>query len=368
LKSRDSRIDVLHLTTSHKAEDNRIYFCEAHTLSQNYSVVVMGLNPRKEPPLQVPMWEVPAGNLIKRLWFAFQSSISIRPKVVHIHDPEMILTGILLRLLGMKIVYDIHEDYERKFQSNKNYPKFICKAWWFFEKTASRFFQGVITADSHIARKFDFHRNVIVIGNFPPLSFVNSNPHIERLEANKTFKVCYVGTIHEHRGVGVAVDAIDKVKPDFNVELHVVGDCRYPHLFEKFKMSDRTVYHGRIPWDDLSKEMLNFHLGLALFQPVSAFTYYPGENIVKLFEYAGLGMPYLISDFDPLKKFVFENGGGLNVNPTNSTEIASRIEELILDKKRYEKLSQEGVSMVRERFNWESQEDKLLSFYNKILS
>lgn len=197
---------------------------------------------------------------------------------------------------------------------------------------------------------------------------MQSHPSRIKRDTNDTFKVCYVGTIHEHRGLIVAVDAIDSVKPEFNVELHVVGDCRYPHLIEKFEKSDRTVYHGRIPWDELSTEMVKFDLGLALFQPVPAFTYYPGENIVKLFEYAGLGIPFLISDFKPLQKFIAVNGGGINVDPTNSSAVAKKIEELILDKNHYRKLSQEGVSMVKDRYNWEAQEDKFLNFYQKIMS
>lgn len=115
-------------------------------------------------------------------------------------------------------------------------------------------------------------------------------------------------------------------------------------------------------------ELSKCHIGLILFQPVPAFTYYPGENIVKLFEYAGLGIPFIISDFPKLKEFVQLNGGGLNVDPTDPKKIARAIEQLYNDKTLYSKLSREGKEMVLTKFNWEKQEEKLMQAFSELLN
>ncbi|RYZ33972.1 MAG: glycosyltransferase [Sphingobacteriales bacterium] len=180
------------------------------------------------------------------------------------------------------------------------------------------------------------------------------------------FTVVYVGTIHEIRGLRKAVEAIQLVKyPD--IELHIIGESRYPHLTELFNSSPRVTYRGRIPWENLSSELGLYHVGLALFQPVPAFTYYPGENVVKLFEYAGLGIPFIISNFEGLSKFVKTYGGGLTADPTNPAEIARTIEKLYEDQVLYNRLSQEGQELVRKEFHWEAQKQKLINVYKKLL-
>lgn len=361
-------LDILHITTSHKAEDNRIYFCEAVTLHKLYKVEVCGLSPRKNTPRSVPMAEVPNGNILSRLAFAYKYIKKRKPKVVHLHDPEMIFVGLMVRIfLGIKVVYDVHEDYELKFVTYKGLGKVEAKLWWWVEKNISKTFNGIICADSHIEQKFKSCKHTLMIGNFPPVSLAEEKT-IESQNKDDAFKVCYVGTIHELRGLKVACAAIDAVADDRNVELHIVGDCNNEDLLRLFNNSSRVIYHGRIPWDQLHGQMKNFDLGLALFQPVPAFTYYPGENVVKLFEYGALGIPYLISDFPKLKQFVKTNGGGLALNPTDVKNIAKTIEHLQDDACHYIKLSKEGTNMVKTKFNWEAQESGLLSFYNKILS
>lgn len=361
-------LDILHITTSHRAEDNRIYFCEAVTLHKLYKVEVCGLSPRKNTPRSVPMAEVPNGNILSRMIFAYKYIKKRKPKAVHLHDPEMIFVGLMVRMfLGIKVIYDVHEDYELKFLTYKGLGKVGAKLWWFAEKNISRTFNGIICADSHIRQKFKSHKHTLMIGNFPPVSLAEEKT-FEGQNKEDAFKVCYVGTIHELRGLKVACEAIEMVAADRNVELHIVGDCNHEDLLSLFNNTDRVTYHGRIPWDQLHAQMKNFDLGLALFQPVPAFTYYPGENVVKLFEYAALGIPYLISDFPKLKDFVSSNGGGIALNPMDVKNIAKTIELLQDDTSQYTRLSKEGTDMVKNKFNWEAQKSGLIGFYQQILN
>jgi hypothetical protein len=47
-------------------------------------------------------------------WRAFAAIRSMKPTIVHFHDPELMPLGILLKGLGYKIIYDVHEDVPPK--------------------------------------------------------------------------------------------------------------------------------------------------------------------------------------------------------------------------------------------------------------
>ena len=177
----------------------------------------------------------------------------------------------------------------------------------------------------------------------------------------------YLGTIHELRGLRTAVEAIEKVKYP-NIRLHIIGESRYPELTKLFNESKRVTYHGGIPWQVVNDELKKCHLGIVLLHPVPAFTYSTGENIVKLFEYAGVGIPYLMSNFEKFNNFVDINGGGLTVDPMDTDKIAEAIEKIYLDQPLYSRLRQEGIAMVKNKYNWENQEKKLLEAYSMMLA
>jgi len=356
-----NRLEILHLSTSHKAEDNRITFGQALSLSKSFCVKVAGLKPRKIKDLPIELIEIKPGNIINRIIYALKIGIKIRPKAIQLHDPEMLLPGLLFKLFGIKIIFDFHEDFILKWQNKHN--KITLKSFIFklIEKIAVPFYDLIVVADSHLFKKYNSSKTIL-IGNYPPLKFTE----ISKNKTDNIFNVVYLGTIHKERGLVKAVEAVNIVNIP-NIKLHIIGNSRYPELTELFKKNDKVIYHGRINWEDLNQTLADMDVGLILLQPIPAFTYSPGENIVKLFEYAGLGIPFIISDFPGLRRFIEKNGGGILVDPTDVNEIAKNIEKLYKDKKLYSKLSNEGIKMVRNKYNWDNQEKKLIEAYKKIL-
>lgn len=369
------KIKICQFTIAHLLEDERIYHKECKSLLREYDVTLVSTSDFSgmREGINVVGLGKPEGfiNRLKRVFTILPVLKRQNCAVYHFHDPELIVTGYLLKkFYGKKVVYDVHEHYTNKMKSKHfgslNFMKgLIIGIWRRIEIWMANQLDLIVTADTITAKQFRADKT-ISIGNFPTLEFVQDSVP-KNVVAEEDFRVVYLGTIHEQRGLRKCVEAIEKVKYP-GIKLHIIGSCRFPELTELFESSPRVVFHGRIPWEVLNKELAKCHVGLILLQPVSAFTYIPGENIVKLFEYAGMGIPYLMSDFKLLHMFTEEFGGGLTVDPTDTDAIARKIEFLYENPDVYRRLSEEGIRFVQQQFNWDMQEQKLLTAYRGILN
>ena len=107
---------VCILTSVHPAFDVRIYHKEAKTLVQaGYNVTLIAQNNKDEIVDGVNIIALPKPkNRFVRIfgltWRVFCLALGQHAGVYHFHDPELIFIGVLLRLLGKKVIYDVHED------------------------------------------------------------------------------------------------------------------------------------------------------------------------------------------------------------------------------------------------------------------
>ncbi|HBK88836.1 MAG TPA: hypothetical protein DDZ56_09300, partial [Cytophagales bacterium] len=112
-----SRNIVMLANAGHKPWDTRIFHKEARSLKSAGHAVTL-IIPHTEDYAQegvqilhVPLprkgWE----QLVRCPWHIFRLSLK-QPKdsVFHLHDSELLVAGLALKLFGRKVVYDAHED------------------------------------------------------------------------------------------------------------------------------------------------------------------------------------------------------------------------------------------------------------------
>ena len=80
------------------------------------------------------------------------------------------------------------------------------------------------------------------------------------------------------------------------------------------------------------------------------------------------GIPFAVSNFPIYDEFVIKANTGIVVDQNNPESIAKLVLDLISDKNRLIEMSKNGQKMVLEKWNWLSQEEKLLKCYNELLS
>jgi glycosyltransferase involved in cell wall biosynthesis len=360
---------VVHLSTVHSPADVRIFRKMCCTLSESgYRVTFIVPKDAGETRERVTLRALPPrtgpwrriGNLFRMLAAALRE----RGDLYHFHDPELLLVGVLLKLLGKRVIYDVHEDVPKQILSKHWIPRalrpIVSRAAWCVEFVASRMCDGIVAATPSIARKFPSRRTVIV-QNFPlrhEIAPSQSTPYKDRLPA-----VIYVGCISAERGIRQVLKATSEVNQSRPVKLILAGACHPPTLADELATSAETAnveFRGWCVRDEVRQLMASTRAGLV--------TFLPEPNHVeaqpnKLFEYMSAGLPVIASDFPLWREIVAANECGLLVDPSRPAEIAHAIEYLISNPEQAEAMGQRGLQAVQQKYNWDRESRVLLDFY-----
>jgi glycosyltransferase involved in cell wall biosynthesis len=363
---------VAQLTSRHAVTDNRILHCMARTADDHgFRSAILG--PAKESgehgrielracPVQVEGRRMPHVRVLAGLYAgALRSGF----RLFHLHDPDLLPVGLMLKLAGRRVIYDVHDDYEASFRDRFRSRKFLRlwfpRLWWWFERSAARMLDGVVVADRHLAGKFT-RCHPVIAPNYPRRDFTPP----ACAEAEATFNLIYVGGVTRERGVGMALEALRRL-PEPDLQLHIIGAGREAGLLDELRADPRVVLHGRVPWTELHRHYVRARIGLALYQPLDSFLYYPGENAVKIVEYMAAGIPVICSDFPGLRAFVEESGCGLAVKPDDPDAIAAAIRRLIQDPELRKRLGARGRQLFEAEYHWEKHERGVADLYRRIL-
>jgi glycosyltransferase involved in cell wall biosynthesis len=363
---------VCQLTSRHALTDERILHRMAWTADKyGYRSVVAGPGDSDGAYGTIELVACPRGvhkqSLRVRLasqWHLLCWALRSDGRVFQFHDPELLLMAFALTCCGRKVIYDVHEDFEANMLDRMAgfgaAGRLLAKTWWLFERSIASWFDAVVVADRHVAAKFT-RLKPLILGNFPRMDFTRPAD----ATGEGTFNLVYVGGVTAERGITAALNAL-ALLPRTDIRFHIAGDCRDSELLERLAAEPRVIYHGFVPWTSLSGLYEKAHLGLALYQPLESFTYFPGENTVKIIEYMAAGLPVLCSDFPGLRAFVETPGYGLAVKPDDPAAIAAVIEQFCSSPEFCRRLGRNARRAFEQEYNWEKHESKLADLYKRL--
>lgn len=365
------------LTSVHKAQDVRIFHKQAQTISRyGYDVVLIGQHDRHEIAngIRIIPLRKPRNRLLRMIGTLRLLLLGLKEDadVYHFHDPELIPVGLTLKLLGRKIIYDVHEDYGASIMSKNWIPGFarrlVARAMNCVETLSSRLFDAVIAVDSNIAGKFG--GRAVVIANHPHLNMpchVRTNDGEVLVRRKDIFTCIYAGGLDKNRGVCQMVKALEHIS--FPIRLILMGEFENEGIrkeVEALPGFSKVDYRGMRPWPEVIRSVSASDAGLIMFQPTPAhMNITTGNN--KFFEYMMAGIPVVAADLPGLRKIMEENDCGITVDPTEPLEIARVIEYLHDHRDIARKMGKNGRKAFLDKYNWESQEKKLLQLYEKVL-
>jgi glycosyltransferase involved in cell wall biosynthesis len=308
----------------------------------------------------------------------FAICAALHADIYHYHDIQVNRFSRELKRLSHSpaVIYDAHEDFSdlilsgRPLNSPVNWLFRLYAGWlnrWELSRASSCDF--IIAAVDRIYMKF---AGMAALGKAAVIfNYTTLQPETIQPAENKKYDAIYCGQINPLRGgmeIAKAVVIARKVLPGIKVLLlGPVPDEQYKKeltgMIEKNNLQENLILYGNVPYREIDTFYQDSRVGLGIFMPVSIFYY--GIQI-KTFEYMAFGLPVICSNFGTIDQIIRETGSGITVDPRSPEDISSALVKILTDKELYNKCSENGIFAVKNKYNWKTEEAKLLDIYKRL--
>jgi glycosyltransferase involved in cell wall biosynthesis len=375
------RIKVCHFASVHTITDTRVLHLECTSLAKFYDVIFIGIGEKSSIINGVNIIAVPKPSsrlfrLLFTTWKVFFIALKQRAAIYHIHDAELIVFGVLLRILGKKVIYDVHENTYQDIMHKPWVPPLLKwllgKGYLLLEWIAGKTMTTILVAAKPEYKQRFLLGDCTIIQNFANekmlLPFrVNKR---NELPENNLF---YMGTIYDYYyNLTPVFEALAMLKQQgIVINFHCIG--YKGNYIEK-------VYTTNLAFNEI-KNQLHFYgfleqsIGFELSKKCKVglcLKNQPEEILVsherKFFENLCIGLPVLTCESHIYKEPVTQHQIGITANLSNAASIASGLEQLFNPTTNLNAMSDRAIMLARQYFNWKSEEQKLLGLYRKLLA
>lgn len=200
-------------------------------------------------------------------------------------------------------------------------------------------------------------KNIIVIPNgantdlFKPM---NQKEVRKKLKFDQDANyVCFVGTLAAWQGVEYLIQSAPLILKEIpNTKFLIVGDGQMKEelveLAEKTGVSDKFIFTGIVPYDDVPKYINASGVCVVPKRPLKS-----GYSPLKLYEYMACGKPVVASRLEGFE-ILEKQKAGILVEPEKPEELAKAVIRLLKDEKLREEMGRNGREYVVKYHSWEA--------------
>lgn len=368
-----NKSNVVHLTSAHPRFDTRIFIKQCTSLATIYNTFLIVSDGLGDDIVNnviikdIGKFSTRAKRLLYAPYGILQAALILNADVYHIHDPELIPIGMILKRKGKIVIFDAHEDLPKQILSKHYIHRLLRKPvsaiFKHLEIISCSHFDAIIAATPIIKNKFKQINKVTVdINNYPKLEEFKVPKPIEKVGN----QICYVGGLATTRGINEMMQAMLMTKNDINLVVagsfvtKVLQNKIINHLGWK-----KVNYLGFVDREIIKETLASSVAGLVVLHPTAS---YQEALPVKMFEYMGSGIPVIASNFTLWRSIIDTIGCGLCVDPLNPSSIAQAIDYLVDNPKIAEEMGDKGQKAVYDRYNWNIEEQKLFNLYGLLLT
>lgn len=366
-------LQVTHISTVHPVSDIRIFHKQCRSLAVAGMKVNLIITHDKEETIDevriIPLSKV--NNRFLRIFikpfFAFAKALKTKADIFHFHDPELIPIGLLLKLCGKKVIYDVHEDVPSQILGKYWIPHslrgLIAFSFKGVESFSARFFDGIVTATPHIKNIFaPINKNTINVNNYPMSEEIVSFEFLNRKDQQNNKVITYIGGISPERGLVEVVKSLEGT----DVKLHLAGEVSPKNFLKTLESCggwENVVYFGCVSRTEVAAILSNSTAGICTLHPTEAYLH---SIPIKIFEYMSVGLPIVVSKFPYWEELLRGVDNAIFVDPFNPEEIRKAFQTLIEDREGCLSMGKRGWRATKETYNWDIEKEKLFELYAKL--
>ena len=302
-----------------------------------------------------------------------------RYDLVYVHNmPDfLVLSGLIPRLFGAKVILDLHDPMPELMQTIFELPPEAkgVKLLKLVERWSLGLADAVITVNRACAKLFASRscpsQKITVVMNSPDEEIFRPSPPSAAIPSNvsKPFVLMYHGSLLERNGLDLAVEAFAKVKSSIpSAELRIYGSRnsfldRVMETVRSLDLQGSVLYLGPKPLEQIVEAIKACDVGIIPNQR-SIFTEL--NTPTRIFEYLALGKPVIapsapgITDYFDEQSLVFFELG-------NSADLAQRIEFVYRNPDKVKEMTQRAQK-VHLAHTWQSEKASLMALVTGLLT
>ena len=365
-------VKVCHVTSVHQNNDGRIFRLECQSLVANgYEVylVAQGESREENGVHVIGIGKAPENRVARMLVFArriIEKAIDLDCDIYHLHDPELLQFALLLKKKGKTVIFDSHENTLAQIEEKEWIPTLVRRSLSnIYIKYASYVFKrldALVSVTPHIVEQLKgINKNTWMITNYP--RFVQYEKKDKEGDINR---ICFTGGIESQWNHDRIIRIINDID-DIEYVLCGSGDDDYLSHLKKIPGWRKVKYLGRVPFSKAIDVQLSSHIGVALLKPSKNTGGKVGSiGNTKLFEYMMAGLPIVCTDFILWKEIIDNYKCGITVSINDNNGISDAIKFIMDNRTIAEEMGRNGMEAVREKYNWSTQEKKLIKMYKEL--
>jgi len=358
----NKKIKILHISSVHIHTDNRINK-ECNSLKSNYDVYFMNSHfegiKNDIKFIRSPFRKNKLLRIFTSWFISLPRSCSREFKIIHIHDPELLIAFPIWKILGKKVIYDVHENYIKQLDV-KDYLSPISKkifriSLMFMEMIGKKISNLIIVVHKELNPQLTNKKNSVVISNAPILDY-----KFKKLKRKNYF--IYIGMITHERNVLKMAEILNNL----DISFYIAGNCTDEKLKNKIVALKNVTFLGFLNRNEIKKYVSESRGGICMFDH-SLNHMISSPN--KLFEYFNYGVPVIASnipswtDINGIDKFTYF------VHPNDKNEIISSIKKInLMNDDEINIIGEKANQFISKKFNWNIEEEKLINAYKKLIT
>ncbi|MDH4379247.1 MAG: glycosyltransferase family 4 protein [Vampirovibrionales bacterium] len=346
----------------------------------------------KKPPLLQKLWHQWQWNqhTVDTDWQAviakFISAHSIT--ALHVHDLRLAPSALAAaKATNTPVVVDYHEYYpalmqELKGRKNPSKGKVARQRWDAVEQDVSNRAHRIIVIDEASKARLTgmgiAAQKISVVPNVADVDALSNQPtephlptYLASLWPQKTVLV-YTGYVnHAGRGIQVMLEAISQLSPEQRDQLHfvVVGAERPDYqaqlntLVSQWGLKNNVTFTGFTPEANF---IAYINRATVCICPTLANDQTNSGIPNKVFLYAALGKPQLVSSSKPQAKFVTDNHCGWVFESGDPVSCRKALETILSQTESFGDLGANGRKAYEGQWSWQAVKPVLLNIYDSL--